>query len=338
MKLIKLTHESFKTPCVERVTEFFSRDLEEISEAKYILVSDVKFRQLELAGIKMHVYSSYDEPTSYDLTNMDREEYYIVKEILDPNKFDPETINIAKYDLGDVVFFHLEEDEKGYSTAKDLPVFNAVGIICNPSYKLNDEECEVPLRVFQGKKLWIAYSLKFETTKDEDQFTINGKRPRNSKTKVGNTVGGFTAGESIKGMSWKKILTKLFGLQKESDPVGKLLPPIEPPTPVVPVEITTPSINYGEGSSSVSAAGSVTVNVTCTADSSVDTTTATVSLYRNEVEVANLIESKEYNESLAFNVTGGHTNGDKFIAVVTYTDEGEEMTTQSDPSAALIVE
>jgi len=99
------------------------------------------------------------------------------------------------------------------------------------------------------------------------------------------------------------------------------------PTPIVAPIITsvTPS------PTTTTANGEITVTVV-SSDGSANPTKVT--LYRNNITNANKIEDKTFAATTTFTVSGGHSNGDKFIAVITYdTDKTVQKT-----SSAITVE
>lgn len=109
MKLIKLLY-NFDTPLKEDVKAFFPRDLEETLKSKYILVSDAKFRLLQFAKVGMHVYKEFTETAAH---NMDalfglREDYIIIKKVIQPSKFNVDKFDPSEYKLGDFIFIYTE--------------------------------------------------------------------------------------------------------------------------------------------------------------------------------------------------------------------------------------
>lgn len=275
MKLIKLMYK-FDTPLKETVTSFFSRDNEETLKEKYILVSDSKYRLLEFAHVGMHTYSSFTETEVHDMTNFLKDDYYVIKEIIEPSKFDEKTFTLDKYNLGEFIFFYkeppippekvkkpkfhegtfnyeLSEKEKkeiikiyekelkeyetklkNYNTEladfkkkELLPIYGCVGKITT----IKEKVPFTPLIINSEKKLNILFDSSFETTKDVEQFTYNGKLPKGFPTLVSKDVGGFKAGDSISGLSLTTILTKLFKLEKEEELVGTINEIKKPSTP-----------------------------------------------------------------------------------------------------------
>jgi len=350
MKLIKLTHESFKTPCVERVTSLFPRDNEALLAAKYILVSDVKFRQLQMCNIKMYVYASYNEPPRHDLTNLLKDEYYIVTEIIDPSVKTPAQVNIDNYNFGDVLFFHAdppiapvkpikpkfhsgtfnyelteaekklliekyEEDlaqyEEDLETFKEdfktfmetkgsLPSYNAIAIIVDPSVKVvADADTEAEFRMYTGKKLWVAMSAKFETTKDEPQFKLYGKLPKEMGTLVTIDAGGIKSGESLKGNTFEQILVRAFGLEFEPEVVGTIQP--EGAT-----GMSIPKTSYSSGNALGNPTDSATITTTLDLKLPLGVETSDIKVDLINSKTSEVVSSKSIStveDDLSFNVT-----------------------------------
>jgi hypothetical protein len=254
----------------------------------------------------MYVYASYNEPPRHDLTNLLKDEYYVVTEIIDPSVKTPAQVNIANYNFGDILFFHaeppvapvkpikpkfhsgtfnyelteaekklliekyeeelaqyeedLETFKKAFKTFMEtkgsLPSYNAIAIIVDPSVKVvADADTEAEFRMYTGKKLWVAMSAKFETTRDEGQFKLFGKLPKEMGTLVTVDAGGIKSGESLKGNTFEQILVKAFGLEFEPEVVGTIQPTCE--------GMSFPTIAYNDGKTEISSlTDTITISTT----------------------------------------------------------------------------
>lgn len=168
MKLIKLLY-NFDTPLKEDVKAFFPRDLEETLKSEYILVSDAKFRLLQFAKVGMHVYKEFTETAAH---NMDalfglREDYIIVKEIIEPSKFDIDTFDLKDYDLGDFIFFYAEGPVKPEPPVK--PNFHS-GLF---NYELSEAQKKILMDKYEEdykeyESAYKEYETELETFMEEE--------------------------------------------------------------------------------------------------------------------------------------------------------------------------
>lgn len=168
MKLIKLLYK-FDTPLKEDVKAFFPRDLEETLKANYILVSDAKFRLLEFAKVGMYVYHTFSEVEADDMEALFglREEYMVIKNVIDPAEFDIDTFNPSTYDLNDYIFFYKEAPvapEKPVAPKFHSGTFN---------YELTETEKKILWDAYLAKEeeykaLYEAYEEEYATFKEEE--------------------------------------------------------------------------------------------------------------------------------------------------------------------------
>jgi len=168
MKLIKLLYK-FDTPLKEDVKAFFPRDLEETLKANYILVSDAKFRLLEFAKVGMYVYHTFSETEADDMEALFglREDYIIIKNVVDPAEFDIDTFDPSTYNLNDYIFFYKEAPvapEKPVAPKFHSGTFN---------YELTETEKKILWDAYLAKEeeykaLYEAYEEEYATFKEEE--------------------------------------------------------------------------------------------------------------------------------------------------------------------------
>lgn len=217
MKLIKIL-DNFNTPIKEEVISIFPKDLDKILDSKYVLISDSKFRLLELAGVKMHTFKEFIDSEIYSIEGIDTETYYPVKSLIQPKVFDPYTINLNNFNIGDIIFVYNDLEKIADEQELEIPYYGFICMVTNIKEIPNSN-----LKTIDGKKILVIGDVKSKTTKDSEQFGIDGKMSNDSKTIVSKTIGGIKAGTSIKNKSLKDVLIKLFGLKKEEEFVGSLI-------------------------------------------------------------------------------------------------------------------
>jgi len=188
-------------------------------------------------------------------------------------------------------------------TEADLPVFGCLGVITKPETKIPG----TVLKAYGDKKLLILLDANFETTKDVEQFGEFGKIPKGCPTLVGTDVGGLKAGESLAGKSFVEILTKVFGLEKEADPVSTIQPDESSAK-----GMSKPTIDYGtdaSGNPKTSLGGPTeSATITTTLKLPEDTKATTINLINSET--GEVVESKSISspdEEVSFTVTGLET-------------------------------
>lgn len=361
MKLIKLLTK-FDTPLKEDVKAFFPRDLEKTLKSKYILVSDAKFRLLEFAKVGMYVYNSFDETAVHDMDAIFplREEYIIVKEVVDPANFDADNFDPSAYDLGDYIFFYKEAPVKPIEPEK--PKFHSGTF----NYELTET---------QKKILWDAYEAKLEEYKsllENYKEELKTFKESEENLPIFGCLGLITKKENdipgtvLKYYDDKKLLILLdcsFETTKDVDQFGVFgkIPKGRPTLvgtnigglkagtslkrwsykqiieqvfglefekdkvgtlqPEKEEDKASASVSYGEGKTSI---GSLTdtATITVTFKLSDESEATTVKLMQGDT----VVESKSISESVTFTVTGLNTTTTyKIVGVHTDSETGEEV-------------
>ena len=368
MKLIKIVgkiSDNFNTPLVERVTEFFPRDLESTMENEYIIVSDSKFRLLEFNHVRMHVYKEFSETVAHNLEKFLKDDYYVIKEVIKPSEFDETLFDPSEYDEDDILFFYAESPVKPEEPEKPkfhegtfnyeltpekkkelmdeyeeaLAAYNTALEAYNTSLEtFMTNEADLPIfgclgviinEIMIGKKLEILWDVSFETTKTEAQFGVLGKLPKEVATKVGSGNGGIKTGDSIRKMTISDILVKMLGLEKEEEVVGVLQPNENSAK-----GMSRPTIDYGTDASGKPKTALGGPNDTATISTTLslpeDTEATTIKLVNSKTgEVVNSKSISSPDAEVSFDVTG-LTESTKFtiVAVHEETDPDSGETTE----------
>jgi hypothetical protein len=115
MKLVKIMRD-FDIPLKEDVTAIFSKDLEKVLNSEYTLISDQKYRLLQFAGVKIHVYDEFNETEASNMglywSNMAQQGYVIVDHIIKPSEFSEEEFDLSSYNVGENIFFYVQKPDE----------------------------------------------------------------------------------------------------------------------------------------------------------------------------------------------------------------------------------
>ena len=225
---------------------------EKITTKETLLVSDDRYSLLKFNHVKFHLVKDFSEVAVASLGEFDKKKTYVIKDFVKPSEFS--SLKPSKYEVGDYLFVYAEgpkhpgpapvmrKPEPGYIfTPQEWATVKSEFDEKMKKYQEALAKYEEDVKKFIKKEAglteygWLIQvvsttqykviaDFSFETTKDERQFGVLGKLPKEVATKVTKALGDLAADDSIKGLTIAEILTKALGLEPELDVVGTIQP------------------------------------------------------------------------------------------------------------------